>query len=111
MYHIRYMNLTDAGTLIRAARRQAGLTQADLAKRLRMSRATISQLENGVITDLGVRKLAQVCDRLGLEVVIQRRHTEFTLHDAYAENKQERQAAFKETDATIAKLGKGADHG
>jgi transcriptional regulator with XRE-family HTH domain len=105
------MNFEEAGTLIRNARRQAGLTQADLAKRLRMSRATISQLETGVITELGVRKLAQICDCLGLEVVIQRRHAPLTLHEAYAENKQERQAAFKEIDATLAKLNKDSDHG
>lgn len=36
-----------------------------------MSRATISQLENDVITELGVRKLARICERVGLEVVIQ----------------------------------------
>lgn len=103
LYHIRYMNFTEAGSLIRAARRKAGLTQANLAKRLHMSRATISQLENGVIEELGVRKLAQICDRLGLEVSIRERRS-LTLHEAYARNRDERQSAFEETDRIIANL-------
>ena len=98
------MDFSEIGTLIRDARRKAGLTQDALAKRLHMSRATISQLENGVIAELGVRKLAQICDRLGLEVAVRSRHPRLTLHEAYARNRQERQAAFKETDATLAKL-------
>ena len=64
MYFIRYMNLAEAGLLIRTARRRAGMTQAELAARLHMSRATISQLENGIIGELGIRKIAQICDRL-----------------------------------------------
>lgn len=89
--------------LIRNARRQAGLTQAELAARLHMSRATISQLENGIIEELGVRKIAQICDRLGLEITIRERRP-LTLHEAYARNREERQAAFHETDAIIANL-------
>ena len=111
LHYIRYMNFEEAGSLIRTARRQAKITQADLAKRLGMSRATISQLETGVISELGVRKLSQICDRLGLEVTVQRRLAPLTLHEAYAESKQERQAAFRETDNTLAKLSKDSDHG
>jgi|ERR1017187_791163 transcriptional regulator with XRE-family HTH domain len=105
------MNFAEAGSLIRNSRRQAKLTQAELAKRLGMSRATISQLETGVITELGVRKLSQVCDRLGLEVVVQRRNAPPSLREAYDENRQERQAAFKETDATLARMSGDKGHG
>ena len=111
MYRIRNMNFLEAGTLIRDARRQAGLTQAALAQSLHMSRATLSQLENGVIVELGVRKLALICDRLGLEVIVRPRQTKLTLHNAYARNREERQAAFRETDATLAKLGPEAPRG
>ena len=103
MYHIRYMDLSAIGSTIRHARKQAKLTQAELAKRLGMSRATLSQLENGVIGDLGIRKLAQITDRLGLEIFVQPRRP-LTLHEAYARNRAERQAAFQETDKIIANL-------
>jgi transcriptional regulator with XRE-family HTH domain len=97
------MSFSAIGSIIRDARKQAGLTQAELARRLRMSRATISQLENGVIGDLGIRKLAQISDRLGLEISIRPRRP-LTLHEAYARNRAERQAAFEETDKIIANL-------
>ena len=73
MHYLRYMDFNEIGTLVRDARRRLNLTQAELALRLHMSRATISQLETGVITELGVRKLAQLCDRLGLEVAVRPR--------------------------------------
>jgi transcriptional regulator with XRE-family HTH domain len=97
------MNFAETGALIRIARHQAALTQATLAERLHMSRATISQLENGVIGELGVRKLSLICDRLGLEVVVRERRPP-TLHEAYARNRAERRAAFQETDQIIAHL-------
>jgi transcriptional regulator with XRE-family HTH domain len=100
------MDFAQTGMMIRDARKQAGLTQAELARRLGMSRATISQLENGVIGDLGIRKLAQIGDRLGLEVTIRQRRP-LTLHEAYARNRQERQAAFRETDDILANLNPG----
>lgn len=104
VYRIRYMNFAEAGESIRSARRKAGTTQAELAKSLGMSRATISRIENGVIEELGVRKLAQLCDRLGLEITVRPRQAVPTLHEAYARNKAERDAAFRETDAALAKL-------
>lgn len=97
------MNFAETGLVIRAARKQSGLTQAELARRLGMSRATLSQLENGVIGDLGIRKLALIGDRLGLEVVVRPRRPP-TLHEAYARNREERQSAFRETDLILAGL-------
>ena len=64
------MNLTEIGEVVRSARRAAGQTQAELARRLGMSRATLSQLENGVIGDLGIRKVAMMCDRLSGTVTL-----------------------------------------
>lgn len=106
MYLIRYMDFAQTGLVIRDARKQAGLTQAELARRLGMSRATVSQLENGVIADLGIRKLAKIGDRLGLEIVVRPRRP-LTLHEAYARNREQRQAAFRETDAILANLNPG----
>lgn len=62
------MRLDEAGVLIRQARRQAGLTQAELAARRGMSRSTISQIENGVIAEIGLRKFVGLCAELGLSL-------------------------------------------
>ncbi|MFM7554196.1 MAG: helix-turn-helix domain-containing protein [Verrucomicrobiota bacterium] len=110
MNRIENMNLTETGEVLRSARRAAGLTQAELARRLGMSRATLSQLENGVIGDLGIRKVAMICDRLGLEILVRPRRV-LTLQEAYSRNREERQAAFRETDSLLANLKPGPSDG
>jgi HTH-type transcriptional regulator / antitoxin HipB len=97
------MDFAAAGETIRAARKQATLTQGELARRLGMSRATLSRIENGTIEELGIRKFAQLCDRLGLELSVRPRRPP-TLQEAYEQNRRERQEAFRETDATLARL-------
>lgn len=67
-----------------------------------MSRATISQLENGTIQDLGVRKLARLCQRLGLELHVGE-HRRPTLQEAYEENRRQRQEAFRQMEGSPAK--------
>ena len=104
------MNLTETGEILRNARRTAGLTQAELARRLGMSRATLSQLENGVIGDLGIRKVALICDRLGLEILVRPRRV-MTLQEAYSRNREERQDAFRQTDSLLANLNPGSTDG
>jgi len=39
-----------------------------MAHELGMSRSTISQIEAGIIQDIGVRKLIRMLDYLGLEI-------------------------------------------
>jgi len=104
------MNLAETGEILRSARRTAGLTQAELARRLGMSRATLSQLENGVIGDLGIRKVALICDHLGLEILVRPRRV-MTLQEAYSRNREERQAAFRQTDSLLANLKPGPTDG
>ncbi len=58
--------LRQIGTLVRQRREDLGLTQQRLARLADLSRATINQLETGVLVDLGVRKLALLLDLLGL---------------------------------------------
>jgi len=60
--------LFDIGQQIRAERKRRKLSQADLAELLRMSRSTISQIENGTVQDIGVRKLIRILEVLGLEL-------------------------------------------
>lgn len=107
LYRLRNMTLTEIGLAVRAARHSKNLTQAALAASLGMSRATLSQLENGTIGDLGIRKLAQICDRVNLEIgVSPRTKLRPTLHEAYEINRAERAAAFAETDASLRSEGR-----
>lgn len=91
------MDFVDLGQKLRAARVRAGLTQTDVARPLGMSRATISQLENGTIQDLGVRKLVRLCQRLGLELQVSE-HRRPTLNEAYEENRRQRQEALRQLE-------------
>lgn len=96
------MNFAEAGQKIRASRLAAGLSQAALAKELRMSRTTISQIETGVIGEIGVRKLALLCDRLGLQLRIEAPTRERpTLQDLYAQNRQQRNAALAQVQTAL----------
>ena len=65
------MYLAQIGSALREARRAMGLTQADLATRVGLSRTTVNQLERGALSDLGARKLGEVlaCVGLRLDVV------------------------------------------
>ncbi len=60
------MNLPEVGLLVRQRREALGLSQARLARMSNLSRATINQLETGTLVDLGVAKLANLLDLIGL---------------------------------------------
>jgi len=62
------IRLDEIGLLVRQRREELGLSQARLARLAGLSRATINQLETGAIVDLGVSKLAQLLDLLGLSL-------------------------------------------
>ncbi len=60
--------LFSLGNVIRKARKRQRMTQAALALATGIGRSTLSQLENGTIKDIGVRKIIRVLDYLGLEL-------------------------------------------
>lgn len=60
--------LFEIGEQIRKARKGRGITQAEIAGMLGMSRTTIGQIESGIVQDIGVRKLIRVLESLGLEL-------------------------------------------
>jgi len=56
------------GADIRKERKLRKISQEKLAKDLGMSRSTVSQIESGIVQDIGVRKLIRILDYLGLEL-------------------------------------------
>ncbi|MEA3333627.1 MAG: helix-turn-helix transcriptional regulator [Pseudomonadota bacterium] len=56
------------GHHIRLIRKQRKMSQSSLAQLLGMSRSTISQIENGTVQDVGVRKLIRILEVLDLEL-------------------------------------------
>lgn len=69
------MNLADIGHLVQARREALGLSQARLAQMGGLSRATINQLENGSLVDLGAAKLMALLNLLGMDLAAQTRTT------------------------------------
>ena len=65
------MRIQDLANELRAARLGRGLTQAELAREVGISRETLNLLENGRLPDLGIRKVLNLMDKLGLDVAIQ----------------------------------------
>lgn len=64
------MRIQDLGGEIRRARAARGLTQARLATEVGLSRKTLNQLENGLVGDLGIRKVLLVLQKLGIALAI-----------------------------------------
>lgn len=57
------------GGLVRDARRQAGISQSELARRLKVPRSAVCRLENRA-ANVGVLTLARVAEALGFHLVI-----------------------------------------
>ena len=64
------MRLQELGNHIRKARQAQGLTQAALAARTGLSRETLNLLENGLVRELGARKVLGLLNTLGLEIEV-----------------------------------------
>lgn len=65
------MRLQELSGPIRAAREAHGLTQAELAREAGISRETLNLLENGLVRDLGIRKVLALLDRVGLALKLE----------------------------------------
>jgi transcriptional regulator with XRE-family HTH domain len=67
------MNLLETGQRVRNRREALGLSQERLGRLAGLSRATINQLETGTLTDLGVAKVYNLLDLIGLQVDVNER--------------------------------------
>lgn len=65
-------DLASLRSIIAEHRRQANLSQAELAQKAGVSRATVDALENGRIGELGFSKVSRLLAALGLELTIQK---------------------------------------
>jgi HTH-type transcriptional regulator / antitoxin HipB len=75
------MQLAELGPLLKEARKNAGLSQEQLASPLGMSRATISAIESGRCQEIGFTKLAALLDSVGLNLTAVPRTSRPTLDD------------------------------
>lgn len=82
------MELPEIGAVFRAARREQRRTQADLARELGMSRATLSALESGRCTEIGVRKLLSLLEAVGLDLYAAPRRARPTLDELREEHRR-----------------------
>ena len=81
------MTFSEIGSILRTARQDRQLSQAELAQSLGMSRATISAIENGTVGEIGVRKLMALATALGVEFSVGGRRGRPTLEELRAERR------------------------
>lgn len=62
------MNIAQIGAVIKQARRDSGLSQAELAALASISRATLNALESEKLSELGISKILNLLDVLGLQL-------------------------------------------
>ena len=62
------MDLKEFGAHIAQLRKSKKVSQQQLSQDLNISRATISSLENGTSSDVGIKKILQILDYLGYEL-------------------------------------------
>jgi len=62
------MDLKEFGGYMAQLRKAKKISQEKLSRDLSISRATISSLENGISSDVGIKKILQILDYLGYEL-------------------------------------------
>ena len=62
------MILSEIGTVIRQKRKELKLTQEELAKKAKLSRTTLSKVENGYFGNISVATLDNILSTLGLSI-------------------------------------------
>ena len=65
------MILSEIGTVIRQKRKEYGLTQEEMAKKAKLSRTTLSKVENGYFGNISVATLDNILSILGLTITLE----------------------------------------
>ena len=74
------MDFKELGKEIADLRKQQKISQTELSENLHISRATISNFENGKSADVGLKKVLQILDYLGYQFTIKEK-TEFPVFE------------------------------
>ena len=75
------MDLKEIGQYIKRYRKDKKLSQTILCEDLKISRATLSSLENGRGVDIGIKKVIQILDYLGYQISLKEKSSFPTLEE------------------------------
>lgn len=64
------MDFYELGKELATLRKSKNISQQAISKDLNISRATISNFESGTSSDIGLKKLLQIIDYLGYEIIL-----------------------------------------
>lgn len=81
-------SLADVGGMLKEARREAGLSQTDLAERAGVSRTTLARMETLARGDMSVSALVRLLEAAGYDLRATKRGHSRTLDDVLSEQKQ-----------------------
>jgi transcriptional regulator with XRE-family HTH domain len=80
--------LADVAEQLKEARRQAGLTQQQLAERAGLNRLTVGRMENLANNDMSVAALVRLLEAAGFDVKVVKAGHSRTLEDILAEQRR-----------------------
>jgi transcriptional regulator with XRE-family HTH domain len=80
--------LADMAEQLKLARQQAGLSQAELARRAHVSRTTLARMETLARGDMSVSVLLKLLEAAGYDVKVVKVGHQRTLEDILAEQRQ-----------------------
>ncbi|MDY0191623.1 MAG: helix-turn-helix transcriptional regulator [Desulfuromonas sp.] len=83
--------LFDIGDEIRLERKRRKISQTTMSRDLGMSQSTISQIETGVVQEIGIRKLIRIMEYLGLELRVRPAGAPPTLEELREDDMQHNQ--------------------
>ena len=79
--------LADVAEQLKGARRQAGLTQQQLAERAGLNRVTVGRMENLANNDMSAAALVRLLEAAGFDVKVVKAGHSRTLEDILAEQR------------------------